>query len=158
MGWVDDYNASEVAQKMGLGERVLLDGKRATFMVISDGKEIYEFALEDEARCVRVDLQDLDRRVKVERWEEDPEPDWQKEGEDFVRWLRSCRQWMGSKKATIPVPPPVLKKAIRIIEGRGRDLDTFRKARDKFCLERCHAGSEEECERLCSLHGLGEKK
>jgi hypothetical protein len=62
---------SEVARKMQFGERVLVDGKRATFLYISDGKEMYDFALYP-AGAVTVYLEDLDRRVKLEEWEEDP--------------------------------------------------------------------------------------
>jgi hypothetical protein len=156
VGWIDTYNASEVAQKLVPGERVLVDGKRATFLLISDGKELYEFSLYPEGAAT-VDLADLDRRVQrlEKEWEEDPEPDWFKEGEDFLRWLRLAGWMRGRGEGT---PREVVDRAFNIIEGLLGEVRKHRKARDKFCINRCHAGSEEECERLCPLHGLGEKK
>jgi 3-methyladenine DNA glycosylase AlkD len=115
MGWAEKYKASEVARALQPGERVLLDGKRATFMLISDGKELYEFSLECPPGTATVDLENLDQRVKIEHWEED-KVDWAKKGEDFVRWLTSTG-WAAKTTATVPVPPTVLQDALKIIRG-----------------------------------------
>jgi len=119
MGWAQTYRASKVAKALQLGERVLVDGKRATFLLISDGKELYEFALYPEG-AVTVDLADLDRRVKLESWE-DEDPNWIKQAEDFLRWLTGTK-WASRKTATVPVPPTVLQDAIRIMRGLIREL------------------------------------
>lgn len=103
---------SKVAQKLQVGERVLVDGKRATFIGISDGKELYDFSLEPEGAAY-VYLEDLDRLVRREPWEDDPEPDWMKEAEDFLRWnsLRYCHPHPDDTDQA------ALKKAVRIIQG-----------------------------------------
>lgn len=107
-----DPTKSEVARKLKPGQRVLVDGRRATFTDISDGKELYEFSLEPEG-VVPVFLEDLDRRVELEHWEDEPEPDWLKEAEKFLMWnsLRCCHPHPDDTDQV------VLKKAVRIIQG-----------------------------------------
>jgi hypothetical protein len=123
-GDVTDPTKSEVARKLKPGQRVLVDGRRATFTDISDGKELYEFSLEPEG-VVPVFLEDLDRRVELEHWEDEPEPDWLKEAEKFLMWnsLRQ-RQLFSLSRCCHPHPDDtdqvVLKKAVRIIQGMVR--------------------------------------
>jgi len=40
----------------------------------------------------------------------------------YARWLASCKKWMKSTEATVPVPPTVVQEAVRLINEFHEDL------------------------------------